>query len=96
MQPVKALIDFGAMIIFILLSLLTKLELPHNPAFTSTQSLNGQVIISAKESRKASLVVWYVENLKPVDELAVLVIPMKAYNLVWRVPWFRARNTEID
>jgi hypothetical protein len=96
MERVKALIDFSAMTIFILLSLLTKLELPHNPAFTATQSLNGQVIISAKESRKASLVVWYVETLKPVDEFAVLVIPMKAYNLVWHVPWFRARNTEID
>ena len=96
MQRVKALIDCGAMSIFISPSLLRKLELPHEPSFTSTQGLNGQVMMSAKESRKASLLVQYFEHLKPVDELEVLVIPMKAYNLVLGLRWFKARNPEID
>ena len=96
MQRVKALIDCGATSIFISPSLLRKLELPHEPAFTSTQGLNGQVMMSAKESRKASLLVQYFEHLKPVDESEVLVVPMKAYDLVLGLPWFKARNPEID
>jgi hypothetical protein len=96
MQRVKALLDCGATSIFISPSLLRKLELPHEPAFTSTQGLNGQVMMSAKESRKASLLVQYFEHLKPVDESEVLVVPMKAYDLVLGLPWFKARNPEID
>jgi len=68
MQQVKALIDCGVTSIFISPSVLRKLELPHEPAFTSTQGPNGQVMVSAKESRKASLLVQYFEHLKPVDE----------------------------
>jgi len=40
------------------------------------QSLNGQVMMSAMESRKASLLVQYFEDLKPVDESEVLVVPI--------------------
>jgi hypothetical protein len=57
MQRVKALINCGATSIFISLSILRTLELPHEPAFTYTQCLNGQVMMSARESRKASLLV---------------------------------------
>jgi hypothetical protein len=96
MQRVKALIDCSATSIFISPSLLRKLELPHEPAFISTQGLNGQVMMSAKESRKASLLVQYFEHLKPVDESEDLVVPMKAYDLVLGLPWFKARNPEID
>jgi len=96
MQLVKALIDRGAASIFITAILLMILELPHETAFTSTQGVNGQVMMSAKESRKASLLVQYVEHLKPVDESEVLVVSIKAYDLVLGLPWFKARNTEID
>jgi hypothetical protein len=96
MQQVKALIDCGSTSIFISPSLLRKLELPHEPAFTSTQGLNGQVMMSARESRKASLLVQYFEHLEPVDELEVLVVPMTAYNLVLGLPWIKVRNPEID
>jgi hypothetical protein len=96
MQRVKALIDCGAMSIFISPSLLRKLELPHEPAFTSTQGLNGQVMMSARESRKASLLVQYFEHLKPVDESEVSVVPMMAYDLVLGLTWYKARNLEID
>jgi hypothetical protein len=96
MQQVKALLDCGATSIFISPRLLRKLKLPHEPAFTSTQGLNGQVMMSAKESRKASLLIQDFEHFKPVDELEDLVVPMKAYDLVLGLPWFKARNPEID
>jgi hypothetical protein len=96
MQLVKALIVCSAMSIFISPILLRKLELPHEPAFTSTQGLNGQVMMSAKASRKASLLVQYFELLKQVDESEVLVITIKAYDLVLGLSWFKARNPEID
>jgi len=96
MQRVEALINCGATSILISPSLVRKLELPHEPAFTSAQGLNGQVMMSAKESRKASLLVQYFEHLKPVDESEVLVVPMNAYDLVLGLPWFKARNPEID
>ena len=95
-QRVKALMDCGAAYIFISPSLLRKFGLPHEPAFTSTQGLNGEVIMSARESRKASLLVQYFKHLKPVDKSEVLVIPMKAYDLVQGLPWFKGRNPEID
>ena len=38
----------------------------------------------------------YFEHLKPVDESEVLVVPMKAYDLVLGLPWFKGRNPEID
>jgi hypothetical protein len=86
MQRVKALIEGGATSIFISQSLLKILELPHEPAFTSTQGLNGQVKKSAMESRKSSLLVQYFEHLKPADESEVLVVPMKPYVLVLSLP----------
>jgi hypothetical protein len=84
------------MSIFISPSLLRKLELPHKPAFTSTQGHNCQVMMSPMESRTATLLVQYFEQLKPFDESEVVVIPMKAYNLVLGLPWVEARNAEID
>jgi hypothetical protein len=36
------------------------------------------------------------EHLKLVDESEVLVIPMKAFDLVLGWPWFKACNPEID
>jgi len=59
MQRVKGLIHCGATSIFISPSLLWKLTLPHDPGFTSTQGLDVQVMMSANESQKASLLVQY-------------------------------------
>jgi hypothetical protein len=50
-------------------------------------------MMAVKESRKASLLVQYFEYLKPVDESEVLVIPMKAYNLVLGLPWQETRKS---
>jgi hypothetical protein len=92
----QALINCGATSIYISPSLHRKIESPHEPAFTSTQGLNGQVMMSARDRRKASLLVLYFEHLKSVDESEVLVVPMNAYNLVVALLWFKARNLEID
>jgi len=54
------------------------------------------VLLSAKESRKASLSVEYFGHLKLADELEVLVIQIKAYDQVLGLPWFESRNLEID
>jgi len=81
---------------FISPSLVRKLELPHEPAFTSTQGPNDQVMMFARKSRKASLLVEYFEHLEPVDKSEVLVVPMNRYHPVLGLPWFKARNTEID
>jgi len=96
MQLVKAPIDCGANSMFISLSQLRKLELPYESAFTSTQVLNAQVMMSAKESWNVSLLVQYVKHLKLINESEVLVIPMKANDLVLGLPWFKARNPKID
>jgi hypothetical protein len=96
MQRVKTLLDGGARSIIISPNLLWKPELPHEPAVTSTQGPNGQVMMSAKEIRNASHLVQYLKHLKPVDESEDLVIPIKAYDLVLDLPWFRATNPEID
>jgi hypothetical protein len=37
-----------------------------------------------------------LKHLAPVDESEVLEVPIKAYDLVVRLPRFRARNAEID
>jgi hypothetical protein len=62
MQRVKALIDCGATSIIISLTLLRKLELPHKPALTSTQGVNGHVMMSARQ------VSWF-SNLNTLNRL---------------------------
>jgi hypothetical protein len=96
MQRVKSPIHCTAMSSFISPSLLRKLELPHEPAFTSTLGVNGQVMMSPRESRTATLLVQYFEHVKRFDESEDLVIQMKAYDLVLGVPWVEARNPEIE
>jgi hypothetical protein len=95
-QRVKALIDFGATIIFISLSLLRKLKLPHKPAFTSTQCLNGLVMMSARESQNACVSVHSFEHHKPVDESEVEVVQMTSHAPVLGLEGFKATNAETD
>jgi hypothetical protein len=78
MKRFKPLIASGATSIVISPSLLRQLELPHKSVFTSTQGLNGQVMMSAKERQKASHLFQYVEHVKPVDKSEVIAVPMKA------------------
>jgi len=52
--------------------------------------------MSAKASRKASLLVPYFEHLKQVDRSEVLLVAMKVYDLVMGLLWVKARNPELD
>jgi len=58
--------------------------------------LDGRVMVEAKDSRKATISVRYLDQLAPVDEPEVLIVPMRAYDLVLGMPWFTAQNPEID
>jgi hypothetical protein len=57
------------------------LELQTQQAHTTTYRLDGMS---------------YFEHEQPVDESEVLIVPMTAYDLVLGLPWFKARNPEID
>jgi len=37
-----------------------------------------------------------MEHLSPVQELEVLVVPMRAYDVVLGVPWLQSRNPDVD
>jgi len=76
--------------------LVRQLGLKDEPASTSTQGLNSHVMVSAHESQGTSIVVQYFEHLAPVNKPEVQIVPMKAYDLGLGLPWFRARNPEID
>jgi hypothetical protein len=93
---VKALIDCGATSIFASPKLIEILGLQTQEAHTNTYGLDGNVMSHAKDSRKTRLSVSYFEHEQPVDESEVLIVPMMAYDLVLGLPWFKARNPEID
>jgi hypothetical protein len=76
--------------------LLRKLGLPHEAAHTTTLGLIGHVIEHARDSRKTIISAQYFDHLAPVDEPEVPVVPITAYDLVLGLPWFQARNPEID
>ena len=50
----------------------------------------------AKDSRKTRMTVQYLDYLAPLDESEVLVVPIRAYDLVLGLPWFQKRNPDID
>jgi hypothetical protein len=96
MQCVRGLIDCGATSIFMPPRLPKKLGISHEAAHITTLGLCGQIMQHAKNSGKTSITVRYIEHLATVTELDVIVVPMRANVLVLRLPWFRARNPEID
>jgi len=50
----------------------------------------------AKDSRKRRITVQCVNYLAPVDRSDMLVVPMRAYDLVLGLPWFPKHNPDID
>jgi len=96
LQRIRALIDCGAASIFISPQLLNRLGLPYEAAHITTHGLDGHVIVHARESRKTAITVQYMDHLAPVHQPEVLVVPMRAYNLVLGLPWFKTRKPEID
>jgi hypothetical protein len=96
MQRVRALIDCSATSIFMAPRLLKRLGISHEAAHITTLGLNGGVMQHAKDSRKTRITVQYLDYLPPVDESDVLVVPIRAYNLLLGLPWFQKRNPDID
>jgi len=96
MQPVQTPIDCGATCIFIAPRLRKRLSLAEDPAYVTTPGLNGQVMAHASDSRKMAFTVQYMEHLSPVQESEVLVVHMRAYDLVLGLPWFQSRNPDVD
>jgi len=88
MQCVRALIDCGAMSILMAPRVQTQLGLVDEPSYVTTLGLNAQAMAHASDSRKTAFTVQYMEHLSPVRESEVLVVPMRAYDLVLGLPWF--------
>jgi hypothetical protein len=42
------------------------------------------------------MTVQYIDHLAPVHEPEVRAVPMRAYDLVLRIPLFKTRKSEID
>ena len=96
MVTVMALIDCGATSIFISPKLVRSLGLETSPTFITTLGLGGAILAHARDSRRVRTTMRYFPHLAPVDELDVLVVNMKAYDLVLGLPWFQRHGPEID
>jgi hypothetical protein len=96
MQHVRALVDCGKTSIFMAPRLRKWLGLADEPPYVTTLVLFGHAMALASERRKTIFTVHYMEHLSPVQELEVLVVPMKAYHLVLELPCFQSRNRDVD
>jgi hypothetical protein len=72
-----------------------RLALADETAYVTTSDLNGQVMAHASESRRTALTVQYVDHLSPVQQSEMLVVAMRAYNLVLGLPWVQSRNPDV-
>jgi hypothetical protein len=88
--------DCGVTSIFMAPRLQKLLGLVEEAAYVTTLCPNGQVMAYTSESRKTAFTVQYMEHLAPVQESEVLVMPMRAYDLVLGLPWFQSRNPDVD
>jgi hypothetical protein len=78
MQRVGALIDCVATSILSAPRLRRRLGIRDEPALTATVGLDGRVMVEAKDSRKATISVRYLDQLAPVEEPEVFIVPMRA------------------
>jgi len=96
MQRVRALIERGATSILMTPRLRKRFRLVDEPAYVTTLGLNGQVMADASERRKTTFTIQYMEHLSPVQESQVLVVPMRAHDLVLGLPWLQSRKPDVD
>jgi hypothetical protein len=73
-----------------------QLGLADEPAYITTLGLNGQVMAHTSDSRKTAFTVQYMEHLSLVQESEMLVVPIRAYDLVLGLAWFQSRNPDVD
>jgi hypothetical protein len=78
------------------LSLLKRLEKSHEVAHTTSLILDGGVMQHTKDSRKTRITIQYLDYLAPVNESDMLVLPMRAYDLVLGLPGIHKRHPDID
>jgi len=96
MQRVRDLINCGATSIVMVPRVRKWLGLADEPAYVTTLGLNGQGIAHASETQKTAFTVQCMEHLSLVRELEVLVVPMRAYDLVFGVSWFQSSSPDVD
>jgi len=97
-KTVRALIDCGATSVFVSPRLVERLGIEDQmkPAFTTTRGIDGKILVDARDSQKVDLNVQYLSYLAPTMEKDCLIVPMQAYDVVLGIPWFKARNPDID
>jgi hypothetical protein len=92
----RALINCGAMSIFMVPRLRKRPGLAEEPPYITTSGFNGQGMAHWSDSRKTAFTVQYTEHLSPVRESEVVVVPMRADVLVLGLHWFQSRNPDVD
>jgi hypothetical protein len=78
------------------LRLSKRLGISHQAALITTLAMTGGVMQHAKDSRKTRITVQYLDYLAPVERSDVLVMPMRAYDVVLGILWIPKHNPEID
>jgi len=58
--------------------------------------MTGGVMRHAKDSRNTRTTVRCLDYLATVDRSDVLVVPMRAHNLLLGLPWFPKEHPDID
>jgi len=96
MQCVQAIVDCSATSIFMTPRLLKRLGISHQVAHITALAMTGDVMQHANDSRKTRITVIYLDYPAPVDRSDVLVVPMRAYDVVIGEPWFPKQNPDID
>lgn len=97
MQCVWALFDCSITNSLITLRLLKQLGISHQAGHITSMGINSGAMQQSKDIQmKMVITVPYLEYLTPVDESAVLVGPIWAYDSVHRLPWFHNQTPDID
>jgi len=96
MQYLWALIDCSTTSIIMAPKLLKWLGISHEAAHITTLSRDGGVMQHAKYSRKTWITIQHLDYLAPVNESDVLVVILRAYDLVLGLPLVHKRNPDIN
>jgi len=97
MECVRAIVDCGSTSISMTLRLLKHLGISQQAPHITTLSMNGGVVQYGKDTgTKTRITVKYLEYLAPVYLSDVLVVAMRAYNLIRSLPWFHKQNHVIN
>jgi hypothetical protein len=96
LQPVCTLIDCAATSIFMALRLRERPSLADEAAYITTLGLRTEVTADASNSWTTMCTVQYMDHLSPVQDLVMLVVTMRAYNLDWGSPELQSRNREVN